>query len=64
MERKKSLRHSHRDNKATDKNISSRKFQKKNEDIPTSKIPSDVLGSYTGIPEDAFEQPIQDADDL
>ena len=46
------------------KNINSDKFQKKNEDIPTSRIPSDVLGSYTGVPEDAFEKPIQDADDL
>lgn len=26
-------------------------------------IPSDVLGSYTGVPEDG-EEPIQDADDL
>ncbi|MBR3816076.1 MAG: hypothetical protein IKJ27_05075 [Clostridia bacterium] len=64
MEKKKSQRHSHRDNKATDKNISSRKFQKKNEDIPTSQISSDVLGSYTGVPEDAFDLPVQDADDL
>ena len=68
MERRKVFRHSHRDNKATDKNISSGKFQKKNEDIPTDKLPadiqSDVLGSYTGVPEDAFEKPVQDADDL
>ncbi len=28
-----------------------------------SQIPSDVLGSYTGVPEDG-EEPIQDADDL
>jgi len=27
------------------------------------EIPSDVLGSYTGVPEDG-EEPIQDADDL
>lgn len=26
-------------------------------------IPSDVQGSYTGVPED-FEVPVQDADDL
>lgn len=68
MERKRACRHSHRDNKATDKNIDSDKFQKKNEDIPTSKLPgnitSDVLGSYTGVPEDEFDEPIQDADDL
>lgn len=68
MERKKDQRHSHRDNQATDKNIDSDKFLRKNEDIPTSKlvqkIPSDVLGSYTGIPEDADDRPVQDADDL
>ena len=27
------------------------------------KIPSDVLGSYTGVPQDG-EKPAQDADDL
>ena len=27
-------------------------------------INSDVFGSYTGIPQDRFETPIQDADDL
>ena len=27
-------------------------------------IPSDVFGSYTGVPMDKFEEPIQDADDL
>lgn len=68
MERKKSARHSHRDNKATDKNISSDKFLRKNEEIPTSKLPgniaSDVLGSYTGVPEDEYDLPVQDADDL
>ncbi len=67
MEKKKSERHSHRDNKATDKNIDSDRFLRKNEDIPTSKlyeIPSDVLGSYTGVPEDIYEKPVQDADDL
>ena len=25
---------------------------------------ADVLGSYTGVPEDPMEQPMQDADDL
>ena len=25
---------------------------------------SDVLGSYTGMPADKYEQPVQDADDL
>ncbi len=60
MERKKSKRNSHRESKATDKNIVSPKFGRKNEDIPT-----DVLGSYSGIPINPFgEMPIQDADDL
>lgn len=27
-------------------------------------IPSDVLGSYTGIPDDGDDKPEQDADDL
>ena len=64
MDKRKAFRRSHRDNKATDKNINSDKYQKKNEDIPTSRVPSDVLGSYTGVPEDACEKPVQDADDL
>ena len=68
MDKRKAFRRSHRDNKATQKNIDSDKFMRKNEDIPTSKLPgsitSDVLGSYTGVPEDAFEKPVQDADDL
>ena len=59
MEKKKSNRNSHRDNKATDKNIVSPKYTRKNEDIPT-----DVLGSYTGVPLTPFEMPVQDADDL
>lgn len=68
MEKKKNQRHSHRDNRATEKNIDSDKFLRKNEEIPTSKfneeIPSDVLGSYTGTPENELEVPVQDADDL
>ncbi|MBQ3146187.1 MAG: hypothetical protein IJB91_00485 [Oscillospiraceae bacterium] len=27
-------------------------------------VATDPLGSYTGVPENALEQPIQDADDL
>ena len=27
-------------------------------------IYSDVLGSYTGLPQDSLERPVQDADDL
>ena len=68
MDKKKAQRHSHRDNQATRKNISSEKYGKKNEDIPTSRLPgsimSDVLGSYTGVPEDLYDEPVQDADDL
>jgi len=60
MERKKSKRNSHRDNKATSKNIVSPKYNRKNEDIPT-----DVLGSYSGVPLNPFDStPVQDADDL
>ncbi len=29
----------------------------------TAQIPSDVTGSYTGVPEDG-QRPVQDADDL
>ena len=25
---------------------------------------ADPMGSYTGVPEDPFEEPVQDADDL
>ena len=33
--------------------------------LVSKRLPSDVLGSYTGIPEDPEdEQPVQDADDL
>ena len=28
------------------------------------KNPTDVLGSYTGVPWDEWEDPVQDADDL
>ena len=27
-------------------------------------IKSDVQGSYTGVPDDPYERPVQDADDL
>ena len=54
--------------KPTKNNVESDKFMRKNEDIPTDsyneKITSDVLGSYTGVPENKFETPVQDADDL
>ncbi len=28
------------------------------------KNPTDVLGSYTGVPWDEWEEPVQDVDDL
>lgn len=28
------------------------------------KDPTDVLGSYTGVPWDEFDEPVQDVDDL
>lgn len=28
------------------------------------KSPTDPLGMYTGVPEDPYEEPVQDADDL
>ena len=28
------------------------------------KNPTDPLGSYTGVPRDEWEEPVQDADDL
>ncbi len=68
MEKNKRQGHSNRNNKATGKNINSYKFMRKNKDIPTSYLPgniqSDVLGSYTGVPEDADNRPVQDVDDL
>lgn len=54
--------------KPTKNNVDSDKFMRKNEDIPTDKyneeIASDVLGSYTGVAENKYEKPVQDADDL
>lgn len=31
---------------------------------PAGKIPTDPLGSYTGVPKEKWEKPVQDADDL
>ncbi len=31
---------------------------------PVEVIHSDVFGSYTGLTQDKFEKPVQDADDL
>ncbi len=38
-----------------------KKRQKKNADMRSG---GDLLGSYTGVPEDGSEHPVQDADDL
>ena len=32
--------------------------------LRNDRITSDVTGSYTGQPEDPYETPVQDADDL
>ena len=34
------------------------------ESIYTGSEMTDVLGSYTGIPADRYDEPVQDADDL
>ncbi len=57
MEKKKSNCHSNKDNKGGNKNA----------DVSIARlneVPSDVLGSYTGVPEDIYEKPVQDVDDL
>ena len=33
-------------------------------DEQRKKNPTDVLGSWTGVPWDEWEEPVQDADDL
>ena len=38
--------------------------KKENKKSSKNKIQSDVLGSYTGKPEDSCDKPEQDADDL
>ena len=42
------------------------KEKKKNEccDYIDPKIQTDPFGSYTGVPKQCLEQPVQDADDL
>ena len=37
---------------------------KEKKSIPEPVIPADPFGSYTGVPDYRFEQPVQDADDL
>ena len=38
--------------------------KRKQQSTEESKIVSDPFGSYTGIPADKNEKPVQDADDL
>lgn len=68
MNNKKNSDKSMKGKKPTKNNVESDKFMRKNEDIPTDRyneeIASDVLGSYTGVPKNKNEKPIQDADDL
>ena len=41
-----------------------RKIAKLNEDETFHRPKTDPQGSYTGVPENPKEQPVQDADDL
>lgn len=38
--------------------------KKENAQLEDKRISTDPLGSYTGRPQDLWEQPVQDADDL
>lgn len=53
---------------AKGKNPKAEKGQEKSKKFHTSEfnreIPSDILGSYTGVPQNGYEVPEQDADDL
>ena len=45
---------------------SRKKYPRKKETLHTPDVPSktDPQGSYTGLPEDPLEVPVQDVDDL
>lgn len=50
-----------------DKNSKRKPSAKKVKSLKLSEnkpIKSDVQGSYTGVPADPYEKPVQDADDL
>ena len=50
-----------------DKNTNKKQIRKKIKSVKATgnkAIKSDVQGSYTGVPTDPYERPIQDADDL
>ena len=38
--------------------------KKKKTEIPEPVIPADPFGSYTGVPNNRYELPVLDADDL
>ena len=48
-----------------EKKTDTKKAKHKVKDVRVSdEIKSDVLGSYTGLPENPDDRPVQDADDL
>ena len=50
-----------------DKNKKYKSYRKKVKSVKLAgekTIKSDVQGSYTGIPDEPYERPVQDADDL
>ena len=46
------------------KNKTAKEKIKKGNNKKTEDIRTDVLGSYTGVPENRYDTPVQDADDL
>jgi hypothetical protein len=50
-----------------DKNNNKKQIHKKIKSVKATgnkAIKTDVQGSYTGVPDDPYDKPIQDADDL
>lgn len=48
-----------------EKKDSTKKIKRNVKSVRVSgEIKSDVQGSYTGVPENPYEKPVQDADDL
>lgn len=48
-----------------EKKTNTKKTKKNVKSVRVSgEIKSDVQGSYTGVPENPYEKPVQDADDL
>ena len=44
--------------------VMKKKIENKRGDYTDPKIQTDPFGSYTGVPKQHLEQPVQDADDL